>query len=1757
MYNRRRNIIPVLVIALLFACVCQTSPSYAQENTTITDVYLYKYMGTNTHYGKIKNMSGYAICCDPGKAYPEKKTNGIATLITAKSSESKKIGAKIVYYYLYKQSDVYQKSSSHMVAARLALSRAMHGENYTLRSWYEDKFPQVVKEADAIYWDAKDKKWPDDVRFEAFLFETNNSNQQRLFAYRIKSSGKCRIVKSSSDNAATMMNQEYSFEGIEYGIYTTSSCTVKARTIKGETAVAQLNSSGTSKEIELLSGTYYVKETRSNDDYCLNTTAYKMVVQTGKTVSVNVKDNPRKAHVKFTKTVADNTLNVSDVAGLKFNLYSKWNKAANYSAIADKNGVVDFGDVPFGKYRLIEDTESIARKNDALAERESEYEFDGSGIDRDVEVTEDTNNLITGEYAANKTKKSKRKYEVTVVKKILNRNGDEIVLTNAAGEDARSGNKFKLSGSTVSGKTIEIITATDKSGKAVFNEENGLNEAGEYELREVDTDKRVYIENSKVEYITLKDNKVDKRKTVLFENIAKTASIEIVKKSDDGITEGVVFSLNGTDVLGNTVNEIVKPTEIGENGNGYLSFENCLPGIYTVEEIGWNASKYYSPDGLKPKKTIELAGNNETLEFENVPYSIHLKKFEKRENGTETNNPVEGAVYSLYRVEDGCFLDNYTTDENGEINICGGLEKTEYKLIETITPNGYLSSTEELLIHENDFIKSVCNVVDYNQREYGEIHICKISDNQQPVDGAEFVLCSDSECKHVIATGRSVYEKFGNVVNDNDGKDGFCNLDWGTYYFKETKAPRGYELDETIYKAVVSGKDDNLTYRGYEIINQRKKGCVEFTKWNTDRSLPLNGAVYSLFLSDGTLVKDNLTTGADNDGDGATDGAGCIAVKNLDWGSYYFKEKMAPDNYSLSPELIRFTVNYLGTDVVQKLQAVDENEETAVVATKKVLAEDLWWDNGNPTFVFHLIGTTDEGKKVSLNQPVTFTQEYVTQHTDENGYVSRSVTFSPLIAGKYELTENEVLTYAFESVENVVNGVNASTGEGKVVFEHIDVNHKGAATFINKKDDWSYYSDQKSLTNIVKKSRACTGIAVDYKGPVEYEGNCEFDRNDLYVWALYDDGSEKRLGNNDYDLADEDGNEFVKTQRQAGSYQIAVNYDSGIGIRTAFFQLKVAPMEVKYVSFDTNGGTTLEKLRVWKNDSLNATNPNDNQVHSKKEGYILGNEDNPKTGWYIDENCSKLFDWDMPITSDITLYAKWVRKDIEPPKNLQIISSNEMDSSQNVRLVATDNIAISSYYFGKNNTPDESDYKKTGDITELDVVSTVSESGKYYLVVRDAENNKAVINQSFFETILNVNGGTGTHASVLTQDGKSFKIPEATKPGEELIGWADRRNADENSKWFDTGSTLFPTQDSEIFAQYYDVNTLEEDYSTYVESSDLSYQEVTLPKKAISSFSSATNNVEAANNTITMAGFNSDPHVNYSGFYNSSKIYLYLKNYVAADYPAVATKAYCLCCKPRTAQLGNGTIDIRIRNLQNTQEACLKYTDFSIYEAVNTYNLSASSRDESRIDIDNDNAKSIAVAGWWNENNGGNVSRVITCGVVPNGIIDLRNYYSSAAKFKTHVAFLCVENKTTGNREIADYSQAYSTIAARRYHALKTLDEQRYNYFKKSNLVVKKYTSGASFTTSGTTVARFETNVTFKTGDARNRVLANCGRQVSNGDAGSGCSYNLAREQRLSAYNTQNASIIYSANGIYNTSKKTWHNSNKCKVTSHALCLEY
>lgn len=1034
--------------------------------------------------------------------------------------------------------------------------------------------------------------------FVAYLCYPTNGYQE-FVAWKLLPNTSLILTKKSSDEMA-MTTGEYSFEGIKYKVYKEQkeSADVVAELVCGE--------GGITDSVSLPPGTYYLKEEVGNEYFKRSGRWHKAVLESGKVNNITVTDEPETGSLTFNKEIRGASDGTSE--GFKFTLTCKENPELTYDAESGEGGRVTFGNLYLGTYVLTENL-TAAQISDGYSSVTGQVEVDiGKG-----------GNSLPASAIPYINYKEPPPQGLVIVKRT---------------ED----------GSAPGGFTFRIVCEENGFDERAVTDEKGIIsytdlEAGSYTVTEVlnDSQKSVYRQPAGV----TKSVRDEELTVFEFENKVRRTPVQVIKKAADGNVDGIEFMLTGTDTMGKEISF----RDITVDGKCDFGGVRLMPGDYAIEETGFDDKKYMSATPLNdrgnPVKSFKIKGDEngiKTVEFENVPYCVKLTKTEILEDGSPSGEPLADASYTLYEADAGTDnqakepLGNFTTDVNGEF--VAYLAKGDYELIEEIPPAGYRES-KDIIAFSIDEDNSKVEIADTNRRSYGQVYIEKSNADEEPIPGTEFTLYADRACLEIARD----YE--GNrLVSETDdyGRVWFDGLIWGTYYLKETKPTRGYFGSDEVREINIGSGESGISTE-FRIVNEQKPGTVILEKQGDADDILLDGAVFNLYRTDGTLVAGDLVTGS-GDWD-----RGCIVIENLPWGGYYFEEQSSPDGYRISSEPVRFAVNSLTGGKTQQVVAVNKPEQTEVIATKKIHASTLHFDHGTPTFIFELTGTTVDGEKKKYRQPVTFSKSYAEEHTDEDGYISASATFSGLKAGDYDLKEMEVIRYEPGTITAVING--QADNESKIVhFENLGDDTVGLATFTNNKINWSGYSDTENFTNIVKNRRLLTAIVADYGGAEILEGNSYFDRSCLKVHAVYDDGTSRVLGNDEYELLNADRTELSQVSRVAGIYTAIVKYNENGLTRIGTFDYRVSAAAKITVTFNTMGGSQLRALEVFRWDSLDDYAADRRTPVWHVEGTTVGKYE--FADWYTTEGlkASELFPVTEPISEDITLYAKWEDKHI-------------------------------------------------------------------------------------------------------------------------------------------------------------------------------------------------------------------------------------------------------------------------------------------------------------------------------------------------------------------------------------------------------------------------------------------------------------------------------------------------------------------------------
>lgn len=172
-------------------------------------------------------------------------------------------------------------------------------------------------------------------------------------------------------------------------------------------------------------------------------------------------------------------------------------------------------------------------------------------------------------------------------------------------------------------------------------------------------------------------------------------------------------------------------------------------------------------------------------------------------------------------------------------------------------------------------------LVVHNSELKGTINFLKVDETGTKLPDARFGLYTDEECTQCIQEANS----------DDEGLVDFGSQLAGTYYIKEIAAPRGFELNTTVYKVIVTGGKATITVNGEEngtpVTRVENMSCVTLglKKISASSGTALTGATFRMY-KDGAEYK-TAAVGQD----------GTIDFGKLEAGTYRVEEIEAPDGY--------------------------------------------------------------------------------------------------------------------------------------------------------------------------------------------------------------------------------------------------------------------------------------------------------------------------------------------------------------------------------------------------------------------------------------------------------------------------------------------------------------------------------------------------------------------------------------------------------------------------------------------------------------------------------------------------------------------------------------------------------------------------------------------------------------------------------------------------------------------------------------------
>lgn len=254
-------------------------------------------------------------------------------------------------------------------------------------------------------------------------------------------------------------------------------------------------------------------------------------------------------------------------------------------------------------------------------------------------------------------------------------------------------------------------------------------------------------------------------------------------------------------------------------------------------------------------------------------YEVQLLKFDASD--TSVKLQATFTLYSAYVDENNEWkwqekLVGLKTDENGMLTLNNTLypqlglgPETWYKLVETDAPTGYIKGVTYFHIGQpstaegrpGEIVRYTAIPLDGGVHQIpnykASLQLHKIAEGRPDsyLTGAEFSLYSSQDCSgEALSTAKE--ERTGIYALDLTG------LTAGTtYYLKETKAPAGYELSDTIY-TVTFDAEGNITLKNADQVEVSKDtGGVYLIANRYGYELPATGGIgTTLYTIAGALL---------------------------------------------------------------------------------------------------------------------------------------------------------------------------------------------------------------------------------------------------------------------------------------------------------------------------------------------------------------------------------------------------------------------------------------------------------------------------------------------------------------------------------------------------------------------------------------------------------------------------------------------------------------------------------------------------------------------------------------------------------------------------------------------------------------------------------------------------------------------------------------------------------------------------------------
>lgn len=691
--------------------------------------------------------------------------------------------------------------------------------------------------------------------------------------------GYLRLLKVSHDPELTSNNGNYSLAGAVYTVYTNPECTTKA-TYFGE---LKTDANGSTGNIEILPGTYYVKETTAPKGYKLDEKVYTATVGDGATVTVNSKEPPLIS-VSVTKN---------------------WNDDANKFGVRPASIVLTLYSGSVNNLDDMHDTVAhvtLDASNNWSATVSNLPQTDGDGNRIYYGFWEDNvPGYYTPVYTTGALNGTKTGYDITV-RNDLQKGYLDLKKTSGKPDLTNGNSNYSLAGAVYTVYTDEQCTK-----KATYFGELRTNDKGEtgkveilpgtYYVKET-TAPASYQLSSEVFKVTVADKAtvhVDAVDTPVYSKLS-LKKVSADEGRTDGLTDGnSCYSLEGAEYYVYT-DKACKTRAKDSSGNditlvtkadGTTNEAEVVANTYYIREM--KASKGYYLDDCNTKTphsvTLELGKNGSVTCTEkpmNDPFRVTMSK-KSYKNGVEiTNNApsLEGAIFEVdyYQNTEGKISGKPTkkwcfkTDEKGRFSA-----QNEKYYIHTVTLDDGTTVISDPL-YKNEAGSPIYPLGTYTLREVKAPTYYEIK-GSATIKGTGTTV--DDPSKPLILVIK---------INPDTGEPGI------------------YDGDKLTSGQVSVTNEIGVAYK-----EEVFEGSLKVVKYG-DGDKPLAGVKFKLVGDDGSVYT------------GTTDKNGVYVFKELMPQHYVLTETETPDGYTLLKDNVDINIPYEVSDQKAKDAKMDTSK---------------------------------------------------------------------------------------------------------------------------------------------------------------------------------------------------------------------------------------------------------------------------------------------------------------------------------------------------------------------------------------------------------------------------------------------------------------------------------------------------------------------------------------------------------------------------------------------------------------------------------------------------------------------------------------------------------------------------------------------------------------------------------------------------------------------------------------------------------------